>query len=323
MLSHQIELSERAIENQPTDLVVLLGPTGVGKSEIAVILAEHLDGEIVSADSRLFYRGMDIGTAKPSLEDRHRVTHHLIDIANPDQTLSLATFQERARAAIAGIHAKGRLPFLVGGTGQYIRAVVEGWRGPRVEPDPVLRSVLEKWVGEIGRGGLHQRLSVLDPQASAIIDPHNLRRTIRALEVIFSTGQRFSKQRHRGTSPYRLLLIGLNRPRTELYARLDARIDSMIQSGFSDEVQSLMERGYSPELPSFSAIGYREIASYLEGVITLDDAIREIRRLSRIYVRRQANWFKLSDPEIHWFDVSSSTVVEMLALIQQFRASPN
>jgi tRNA dimethylallyltransferase len=323
MPSQQIEPSEGAGLDHRPDLVVLLGPTCVGKSEIAVSLAELLDGEIVSADSRLFYRGLDIGTAKPTLDDRRRVPHHLIDVADPDQTLSLALFQQLARTAIAEIHTRGRMPYLVGGTGQYIRAVIEGWQAPGVEAHPVLRSALEQWAEEIGKDGLYSRLAVLDPQAAAIIDPHNLRRTVRALEVILSTGQRFSEQRRREPSPYRLLLLGLTRPRPELYARLDARIDAMIRAGFVDEVRRLLDKGYSPELPSLSAIGYREIVSFLQGSLSLDDAIREIRRLTRLFVRRQANWFKLNDPDIHWFDVNERTMDEMLALITQFHADPH
>jgi tRNA dimethylallyltransferase len=172
-------------------LVVIAGPTAVGKTEIALRLAERLGGEIVSADSRLFYRGMDIGTAKPSREEIQRVPHHLIDVALPDERWSLAVFQQAAQQAVAEIHARDRLPLLVGGTGQFVWAVIQGWDIPAQVPDTRLREALERWAAQLGPYGLHQRLFVLDPDAAAFIDPPNVRRTIRALEVIFRTGTAF------------------------------------------------------------------------------------------------------------------------------------
>ncbi|MEW5873014.1 MAG: tRNA (adenosine(37)-N6)-dimethylallyltransferase MiaA [Chloroflexota bacterium] len=301
-------------------LVVILGPTAVGKTEIALQLAGRLDGEIVSADSRLFYRGMDIGTAKPSLEERQRVPHHLIDVAEPDETWSLAQFQERACQAIAEIHARQRLPFLVGGTGQYLRAVTQGWEPPAVPPDPRLRRALEDWALQIGKDGLHARLASLDPEAAQAIDPRNQRRTVRALEVILSTGQRFSAQRQRQPSPYRLLQIGLTRPRAELYARIDVRIDAMLANGLVAEVRGLLERGYDPALPSLSAIGYRQIAAHLLGQISLEEAVIQIRRDTRTFVRRQANWFKPDDPQIHWFTPGAQTIEDILNMIRKWQS---
>ena len=283
-------------------LVVLVGPTAVGKTELAIELALRLSGEIVSADSRLFYRGMDIGTAKPSIADRHGIPHHLIDIADPDEPLSLAVFQRLAAQAILQIQACGRLPILVGGTGQYIRAVIQGWAVPPVEPDPQLRAALEAWEKQIGKDGLHARLALLDPQAAGSIDSRNVRRTIRALEVILTTGRPFSAQRSSGLAPYRFIMIGLTRSRQELYTRIDTRIDAMLQSGFVQEVQVLLARGYSPDLPTLSAIGYREIIAYLLGRLPLEEAATQMKRQTRIFVRRQANWFKPDDPHIHWFN---------------------
>ena len=299
-----------------TAVVVILGPTAVGKSEVAIQLAERLGGEIVSADSRLLYRGMDIGTAKPSPAERAGVPHHLIDVADPDEVWSLATFQERARQAIAEIHGRGRLPFLVGGTGQYLRGVIEEWEIPRVEPDPQLRKALENWAKEILPEGLHARLAVLDPEAAARIDPRNLRRTIRALEVILHTGQRFSSQKGHGAPRYDLLRLGLTRPRAELYARIDARIQAMLEAGLVGEVRRLLGQGYAPDLPSLSAIGYREIIAYLQGIITLDEAIAQIKRHTRAFVRRQANWFKPDDPAIRWFQASPGWIDKLEALIR-------
>src|SRR5262245_55982885 len=284
-------------------LILIVGPTAVGKTEIAIQLAERLNGEIVSADSRLFYRGMDIGTAKPSREEQARVPHHLIDIADPDEILSLAVFQQKARQAIADIHTCKKLPFLVGGTGQYIRAVTEGWTPPEVKPDEHLREELTKQKEENGIYWLHDKLKSLDAEAATKIDPRNYRRTIRALEVIMTTGRKFSEQRGQTNSPYQLVMIGLTRPRPELYARVDARIETMFANGFLEEVKGLLEKGYSPSLPTMSAIGYRECVAVLEGKIKVEEAKQLIGRATRVFVRRQANWFKESDSNISWFKV--------------------
>ncbi len=302
-------------------LVVILGPTAVGKTEIALELAEHFSGEIVSADSRLFYCGMDIGTAKPSVSDRSRVPHHLIDIAQPDQIVSLAHFQEMAHQSILAILQRRHLPFLVGGTGQYVRAVLEGWQTPPVEPQPGLRAFLENWAQEIGQQGLHDRLAVLDPQSAERIDARNLRRTVRALEVILTTGQRFSDQRLHGDFPYNLLMLGLARPRADLYNRIDDRIEKMFDTGLIEEVQKLLEQGYSAQLPPMSAIGYRETLAYIKGEINLEEAKILIRRATRTYVRRQANWFKSEDPTIRWFDYDDHTVSAMKEAILQWNTN--
>jgi tRNA dimethylallyltransferase len=303
------QLSNKAEDGKP--LVVLVGPTAVGKTEISIQLAERLQGEIVSADSRLFYRGMDIGTAKPTPAEMTRVPHHLVDIAELDEALSLAMFQKLAYQAISAIHQRGNLPVLVGGTGQYVRAVVEGWQPPAISPDARLRKALEDWARHIGPQELHQRLATLDPVAAAQIDFRNLRRTIRALEVIFSTGQRFSEQRTQNPSPYQALLLGLTRPRAILYKRIDARIRTMLEGGLVEEVSGLLNKGYKADLPALSAIGYHEISAYLQGRISLEDAESQMRRNTRILVRRQANWFKTSDPKIHWFNVDENTVSMM------------
>ena len=302
-------------------LVIILGPTAVGKTEIAIELAEGLGGEIVSADSRLLYRGMDIGTAKPTPEQRKRIPHHLIDVADPDQVWSLTLYQEAAHKAIDGIHDREHLPFLVGGTGQYIRAVIEAWQIPTIKPDPNLRRALENWADSIGPKGLHQRLTALDPQAAGKIDYRNLRRTIRALEVILHSGKRFSNQRRRNLPPYEILQIGLTMPRPELYTQIDARIEAMLSEGFIEEVKMLLDKGYAPDLPSFSAIGYQEIIDYLAGKTTLEEAVMIIKRRSRQYVRRQANWFKESDPSIHWFQVGITANDEIESKIRLFLTS--
>ncbi len=301
------------------ELIVLVGPTAVGKTETAISLALRLNGEIVSADSRLFYRGLDIGTAKPTLEERNLVPHHLVDVVNPDETWSLAVYQREAQKAIENIDHRGRLPILVGGSGQYIRAVTHGWQPPEVEPQARLREVLLDWTVEIGGAGLYDRLATLDPQAAERIDPRNVRRTLRALEVIFSTGRKFSEQSRSQPPLNRTLVLGLTRPRSELYARVDARIDQMLANGLVGEVEGLLAKGYLPDLPALSAIGYREIVAYVQGKMTLEDAVIQMKRTTRLFVRRQANWFKLDDPAIHWFSASENVVEDMVKCIQEFR----
>jgi len=298
-------------------LILIVGPTAVGKTELAIQLAERLNGEIISADSRLFYRGMDIGTAKPSREELERVPHYLIDIVNPDETLSLAVFQEKAKNIIADIHARGKLPFLVGGTGQYIRAVTQGWTPPEVVQNARMRDELERMKNENSAEWLHAKLNILDPEAAAKIDARNVRRTIRALEVILTTGRKFSEQRGQSESPYQLITIGLNRPREELYQRVDERIDLMFANGLVDEVKGLLARGYPDTLPSMSAIGYRECVSVAKGLLTVEQAKVEMRRVTRIFVRRQANWFKESDPNIMWFKVENGVGQEIESKIRQ------
>jgi len=307
------------MQSNPASLILIVGPTAVGKTELAIQLAERLPsgGEIVSADSRLFYRGMDIGTAKPTHEEQARVPHHLIDIADPDEILSLAVFQQKAREAISDIHTRSKIPFLVGGTGQYIRAVTEGWNPPEVQPDGRLRAELEKMKEERDVYWLHEKLKDLDLLAAEKIDPRNYRRTIRALEVIMTTGRRFSEQRRQSASPYRMITVGLTRPRAELYERVDQRIEAMFANGFLDEVKNLLSRGYPPSLPTMSAIGYRECIRVVNGELDEEQAKAEIRRATRVFVRRQANWFKESDPTIKWFRVEEGVVKEIESYIRK------
>lgn len=307
----------------PCPLIVLVGPTAAGKSSLAIALAQRVDGEIISADSCQFYRGMDIGTAKPSRDELNSVPHHLIDVTDPDHPWNLVVFQEEANRAIQEIHSRGRLPILVGGTGQYIRAVVEGWKPPEVKPDPRIRGILFGIAGEIGNAQLHHYLKLLDPPAAASIDPRNARRTIRALEVIFTSGRRFSSQRKKWISPYSSLVIGLQVSRVDLYNRIDARIDKMIMDGLVEEVRNLLASGYAMDITPFTAIGYREIISYLKGETTLDEAITMMRRNTRRFVRRQANWFPPDSPTIHWLEVETPDLLERALDIIQNRHAWN
>ena len=313
-------MSESPIQERKPPLVTLVGPTGVGKTETAIQLAIRLDAEIVSADSRLFYRGLDIGTAKPTFSERNRVPHHLVDVADPDEPWSLATYKQAAALAIHSIHTRNHLPILVGGTGQYINAIIEGWDIPEVSPNPSLRRILERWEQQISPYGLHQRLAVLDPKAAQTIDPLNVRRTIRALEVILTTGRQFSEQKTRSETPYRTLQLGLILPRQVLYERIDERFQMMLEAGLVNEIKNLLRQGYSPDLPTLSAIGYRQIIAYLQNEITLDEAIRQVKRQTRIFVRRQANWFKLDDPNIHWVNAGQGAVDQLEAIVRSWIA---
>ncbi len=276
----------------------------MGKTATAVRLCSDFGGEVVSADSRQIYRGMDIGTAKPTPDERAAVAHHLIDIIDPDRTLGLAEYQALAAAAVADVLARRRVPFLVGGTGQWVRAVVEGWGVPHVPPDAALRAELEAEAAGAGPPALHARLASVDPQAAARIDYRNVRRVIRALEVYLKTGAPISDQQRRQPPPYRILQVGLTMPRQALYARLDARVDHMLAAGLVDEVRSLVGRGYGLDLPAMSGLGYRQIGLHLAGKISLDEAVGLIKKETRRFVRQQYTWFRPDDPAIHWFDAS-------------------
>ena len=293
-------------------LIVIVGPTAVGKTETAIHLAERIGGEIVSADSRQIYRYMDIGTAKPSVEQRARVPHYLIDVVDPDEVFSLAQYQAAAYAAIDDVFTRGRQPLLVGGTGLYVKAVSEGLLIPDVPPDPALRAELEARAERDGKTALHAELKQIDPAAAARIDPRNVRRTIRALEVYRISGGRFSEMGRMRPPPYRILTFGLSLPRPDLYARIDARIDAMMAAGLIDETRRLAEH-YDGSLPSMSGLGYKQIGQYLRGECSKADAIAATRRDTRRLVRRQANWFRPSDPRIHWLDASAEVDSEILA----------
>ena len=297
-------------------VIAILGPTAVGKTCISIPLAERFEGEIISVDSRLIYRGMDIGTAKPTLQERERIAHHLIDVTDPDDTWNLAKYSEAALKAIHDIHSRAKVAFLVGGTGQYLRAILEGWTPPPSAESPRLREELEAIAANQGYEALYRRLQEVDQASAERIDPRNVRRVVRAIEIFEMTGVPASLQREKVPPSFEILRIGLTLPRQELYQRIDQRIDLMIEAGWIEEVQGLIDSGISPGLPSLSAIGYAQLAAYLCGEMDLSSAIVEIRRLSRQFVRRQANWFKADDPEIQWFDANAgveeriSTVIE-------------
>ena len=298
-------------------VVAIVGPTAVGKTALALTLDAMFPAEVVSADSRQFYRFMDIGTAKPTPAERAQMPHHLIDIANPDETVGLAQFLRLARAAVGDIAARGRLPLVVGGTGQYVYALLEGWQTPEVPPDPALRAELETQAAA-DPAALWARLIALDPEAATFIDPRNLRRVIRALEVCLKTGQPFSAQRRRIPPPYRVLHIGLTMDRATLYTRADARVDAMMAAGLPAEVEALRERGYDWHLPALSSLGYSQFRPYFAGESTLEDISERIKLDTHAFIRRQYAWFRSRAADIHWLDADQDLAAQAHALVEAF-----
>ena len=305
-----------SIANVLPPVIVLLGPTAVGKTELSLGLCEQLRGEVVGADSRQIYRGMAIGTAMPTPAEQARVPHHLIEICDPDEPFSLAQYQARAYATIDAIHGRGNVPFLVGGSALYLRAVVGGLRIAEVPPNPALRAELETLLAKQGRDALFHRLQTLDPATAAVIDAQNPRRVLRALEIFLTTGQ--SKIDLEGTEapPYRFLLVGLDRPRDALYARVDQRVDQMIAQGLIEETQRLLAAGYRPPLPAITSLGYREIMAYLAGELTLPAAIEKIKTETHRYVRHQYTWFRKMEP-ITWFALTEPPSVPSLPTVEE------
>lgn len=273
-------------------LIAVVGPTAIGKTALGIELARRYDGEIISADSRQVYRQMDIGTAKPTPTEQAAAPHHLIDIVEPDEPFSLGSYQEQATAAISAITARGRVPLLVGGTGQYLAAVLQGWQIPRVPPQPELRARLEQEAHQEGAAALHTRLAQVDPQAAASLPAENVRRVIRALEVYLVTGRPISAQQSRQPPPYHITTLRLTMPRAALYARIDARVDRMLRAGLLAEVERLRARGYGWELPAMSGLGYIQFRPYLEGSATLEECVQRLRYDTHAFARRQDNWLK-------------------------------
>lgn len=281
-------------------LVALVGPTASGKSAVAVELARRLGGEIVNADSRQVYRGMDVGTAKPTAAERRNVPHHLYGIADPRDGFSLAAYREAAAAALDSIWARDSFAWLVGGTGQYVWALLENWQIPAVPPDEGLRARLRLRADHDGAAALHRQLESVDPLAASRIDARNVRRVIRALEVYELTGRPISEWQTKGAPDFEYLLFGLDVPRDELRDRIDRRVDAMFTAGFVEEVRSLLDDGVPPDAPAMSSIGYRQIVGHLAGRTTLDEAIAATRHATWQLARHQMQWFRRDDPRITW-----------------------
>jgi tRNA dimethylallyltransferase len=282
-------------------LVVIVGSTATGKSALGVRIALEIGGEIVSADSRQVYRYMDIGTGKPSAGQLSAVPHHLIDIVDPDQGYSLALFLRQARQLIDDILGRSKVPLLVGGTGQWVRALLEGWQAPEVPPALELRLELEARANAGGAEALHAELGALDPAAARRIDPRNVRRVVRALEVHRQSRDGSPPGPERITPPFDQVVVGLDLGRERLYRRIDERVDAMLSAGWLEEVRGLLDRGYGLDLPSMSSLGYRELGLSLEGGISLEEAVETTKRRTRRFSRQQRAWFRATDEQIRWF----------------------
>lgn len=285
----------------PKNMVVITGPTGSGKSRLALDLAELFPLEIISADSMQIYRGMDIGTDKPSPDERRRVPHHLIDIKDPDEEWSVREFQERSRRAIEEIHARGRYPMIVGGTGFYIRALLRGFPLDDAGPDPSFREEMRRVAREKGTHYLHSMLEQVDPETAERVHPNDEKRIIRALEYYKATGKPISLRLR--VSPekgmFDALLLALRWPREELRQRIEARVHRQFKRGFVQEVRNLLERGYSRDLPSMSGLGYREVTDFLYGLTTEEECKRLICRNTARFAKRQFTWFA-REPDMIW-----------------------
>ena len=299
-------------------LVTIVGPTGIGKSQLAIQLAQTFNGEIVGADSRQIYRYLDIGTAKPSTEALSLVPHHLINILNPDADFSLAQYQELAYRAIDNIQWRNKLPILVGGSGLYIWALIEGWEIPKVPPDMELRHNLEEKAAMVGRDKLYQELEDIDPAAAQRIDRRNVRRVVRALEIHRGAEMSLSHPQKKKTPPFNTIIIGLTTNRTELYNRIDIRVDKMIDQGLVAEVEKLVNMGYDFNLPAMSSIGYKQIGMFLNDELTLAAAAQQIKFETHRFVRQQYNWFRLKDNRINWFDIQNKIDLEISMLLTNF-----
>ena len=291
-------------------LIIIAGPTGVGKTAAAIALAEPLRCEIVGADAMQVYRQMDIGTAKPTEQERARVKHHLVDVVDPDDDFTAATFRTKAKTVVNKLHEKGVPIFVVGGTGLYIKTLSHGLFHAK-EGVEVIRKRLKAEAETLGMEVLHERLQRVDPTGAATIHPNDSYRIIRALEVFESTGRPLSEH-HRAHgfahSPYRVLKIGLFVDREMLYDRINKRVECMLASGLIDEVKRLLKKGFGPRLKSMRSIGYRHMVNFLEGEVTWDETIRLFKRDTRRYAKRQLTWFR-ADPDIEWFQPSDIDVM--------------
>ena len=287
-------------------LIIIAGPTAVGKTALSVALAKRIGGEIVSADSMQVYRGMDIGTAKVTKEETCGVPHHLIDVLDPKDPFNVMTFRSMVKDAVRGIASRGNVPVLVGGTGFYIQSVLYDVQFEEDASSEELRKELEQEAAVLGAEKMHERLRALDPDAAEAIHPNNIKRVIRALEYCLSTGRKISvhnrEQRER-TSPYSFLFYVLTMDRAALYQRIDLRVDQMMEQGLLAEVKRLRDEGVTSDMVSMQGLGYRQIFDYLEGIATLDEAVERIKRETRHFAKRQLTWFR-REPDARWINMS-------------------
>ncbi|AKM18613.1 tRNA dimethylallyltransferase [[Flavobacterium] thermophilum] len=287
-------------------VVVIVGPTAVGKTRLGIALAKKLGGEIISGDSMQIYKGMDIGTAKVKPDEMDGIPHHLLDIKEPCEPFSVVEFQRLCRALIADISARGRLPIIVGGTGLYIQAAIYDYQFSDAPSDEAYRRALRQLAAEQGGEALHRQLEAVDPESAARIHPRNVRRVIRALEVYHSTGKPFSEWQ-RGQQKqllYEAAIIGLTAERSVLYRRINERVDQMIAEGLVDEARALYDRGFR-DCQAVQAIGYKELYDYFDGRVSLEEAVEQLKQNSRRYAKRQLTWFRNQMP-VEWFDMTDA-----------------
>ncbi|WP_204557378.1 tRNA (adenosine(37)-N6)-dimethylallyltransferase MiaA [Bacillus ectoiniformans] len=291
-------------------LIVLIGPTAVGKTALSIRLAKKFNGEIISGDSMQVYKGMDIGTAKITKDEMEGIPHHLLDIKEPDEAFSAAEFQELVRGKIEEISSRGAIPIIVGGTGLYIQSVIYDYQFSEAGGDKEFREKLEKEAEIAGNEELHQRLNALDPVSAANIHPNNVRRVIRALEVLHTTGKSVSEYQSQQKPEllYETALIGLTMEREKLYSRINRRVELMMQQGLLQEVDTLWNKGIKSG-QAIQAIGYKELYSYLRGEVSLESAIEQLKQNSRRYAKRQLTWFR-NKMSVEWFDLSDEAEAE-------------
>lgn len=300
-------------------LLIIVGPTAVGKTDFSLTLAQEIKGEIISADSMQIYRQMDIGTAKPTPFERATVRHHLIDCISPAQEFTVADYQGMVEQLIPEIVQRGGIPMLVGGTGLYVQAVTEGFIFPEMETDWAFREEMHLLAAEKGAEAVHAKLAEVDPELAEKLHPNDLRRVIRGIEVFRQTGQTstyFQKQALLAPPRYNTIKIGLTRPREELYERINRRVDLMIGEGLVAEVEGLLQAGYSPDLISMQGLGYKEIVAYLEKRLTLEEAINLLKQNTRHFAKRQITWFK-RDSEIVWMNPGELSVRQMVDRVKE------
>ncbi|MCC3357398.1 tRNA (adenosine(37)-N6)-dimethylallyltransferase MiaA [Bacillus sp. REN16] len=297
-------------ESKKEKLVVLIGPTAVGKTKLSIELAKKLNAEIISGDSMQIYRGMDIGTAKISSTEMEGIPHHLIDIKEPHESFSVAEFQAVVRDLISDIHSRGKLPMIVGGTGLYIQSVIFDYKFTDDASNPEYRKILEQQAAESGVDSLFQKLKEIDQQSAERIHPNNVRRVIRALEIFKTTGKTMTEymDEQKQELIYDVALVGLTMERDKLYERINNRVDLMIKSGLLEEVSILHSQGLR-DCQSIQAIGYKEIYHYLDGALSLDEAITQLKQNTRRYAKRQLTWFR-NKMEVKWFDMTANNEFE-------------
>ena len=303
-------MSESKSRPNPTGVVSVIGATATGKTSLGIELARRFDGEVVNADSRLFYRGMDIGTAKPTEAECQGVAHHLIDILDPLQSYSLSEFLKDAVDAISNITGRGKLPIVVGGTGQYIWGLLEGWEVPNIPPKPALREELETQLKDQGVGALQTRLYATGARGVEKVEILNPRRLIRAIERALATGDAMGGASKSAEPPYDAMVIGLNAPRELLHVRVEKRVDQMLVAGWREEVEKLVQEGVTRNLPSMSAIGYRELVDHVEGRIDWPAIRDEILIGNHRLIGAQNNWFKTRDERISWIGIADGDYVD-------------